>query len=127
MCFHFIRFNKNSFSRYPNMNRHLYGTHQVEHLYITDDDSNKKLPRRDYIPNFESRTSRRPKLQQELRSRALAAATSSRGRFDDLEVEDDDEDDTPAFDFKGFKFTQTLNSHDTHIYNRQVNTKFNFK
>jgi len=32
-----------------------------------------------------------------LRNRTSIA--SSRGRFDDLEVEDDD--DTPAFDFKG--------------------------
>ena len=73
----------------------------MEHLYITDDDSNKNSPRRDYIPNFEAKTSRRPKLQ-DLRSRPLAA--TSRGRFDDLEVEDDDNDDTPAFDFKGFDF-----------------------
>ena len=29
----------------------------------------------------------------------ISASTRARGRYDDLEVEDDD--DTPAFDFKG--------------------------
>ena len=43
------------------MNKFLYGTHQVEHLYITDNDSHKNLARRDYVPGFESKSTRRQK------------------------------------------------------------------
>ncbi len=80
------------------MNKHLYGVHQVEHLYITDNDSYKNLPRSDYVPGFGTRSSRRPQSLTSAGSKILAA--SARGRFDDLEVDDED-DDTPAFDFKG--------------------------
>ena len=81
------------------MNKFLYGQHQVEHLYITDNDSYKNLPRSDYVLGFGTRSSRRRPSPTFSANRISAG--SSRGRFDDLEIDNDDDDDTPAFDFKG--------------------------
>jgi hypothetical protein len=76
----------------------------MDHLYITDDDSNKNKPREDYVRGFGARTSRRTNSPP-FSSRALAAA-ASRGRFDDLEI--DGEDEAPAFDFQGKNYIKAV-------------------
>lgn len=77
----FKNYTPNPSTRYPNLNKYLYSTHQMSFLYITDNEEHADLPRSHYMNMESNRPTAGP-------SRLLRLQQRQR-RPDSLEYEDD--------------------------------------
>ena len=83
-------FAPNPTTRYPTFNKYLYSTHQMQNLYISDNEAHADLPRNKYIkmkrPSVSSGPSRL-KLQQQMQQNRTRAPVK---RYSDDDEEDDE-------------------------------------